>query len=144
MINIHLACKVSVTQFLVWKWGHFEEEWYLPSLWYGSVPWEISALFPDMQQRYISGYWKVLSRIWNGADRLFCLCKVNYCTTSTCSFSSLYSALVQNLFARLGEFTLWGVSLEMLAAQRLSFVTEWVLVLGTVASVGYPGTGGVN
>ena len=42
-------------------------------LWYGSMTWEISASFHELQQSYISGYGKVLFRIWNGAEGLLCL-----------------------------------------------------------------------
>ena len=100
--------------------GEILKNRYLTVLWYSSIAWEISASFPELQQSYISGYEKVLSRIWNGAEGLLCLVgghDVNpplhaisfHCT----SFSLTESPRT------LGKFALRGVSLEICCSDAL-------------------------
>ena len=112
---------------------------YPPPLLYSSLAWEISASVPETQQRYISGYGKVLSRTWNGTERLIVgglfhppvLSVSVHCTLPLFRVSS----------NRLGDFAPRVVSLEMLAAQSLCPVTDGHLVLATAASAGCPGMG---
>ena len=100
---------------------------------------------PETQQRYISGYGKVLSRTWNGSEGFLCLGRGDILLIHP---YMLFLFTVPNLSSTLAQQSLFALSrpvhsasgqLGNLAAQRLLLVTEVHLVLATAVTVARAG-----
>ena len=143
-MNTPLAGLFESAVWALLPYGSSSRNGYPYLLSYGSVAWKISASFPETQQGYISGYEMVLSRTWNGADGLFCLGRGTLSHNLYSPFHFTVPCLSSVSSHCLGEFAPQGVSLGMLAAQRLGLVTKGHLGLATAASAGCPGTGGTK